>query len=141
MVNVDGSIFIQIINFLFLIWILNVILYKPIRNVLLQRKGKVTGLESDIGTCSEESKKKKEAFSSGIKEARTKGLKEKDALLEAAANEEKEIIRKINENAAAEMAALREKIAKDADEVQTSLLKEVDIFAKQIGLKILGRVV
>lgn len=141
MVNVDGSIFIQIVNFLFLIWILNVILYKPVRNVLLQRKGKIAGLENDIGTCSEESKKKKEAFSSGIKEARTEGLKEKNALLAAAANQEKEMIREINEKAAAEMSALREKIAKDADEVRASLLKEVDVFAKDIGLKILGRVV
>jgi F-type H+-transporting ATPase subunit b len=141
MVNVDGSIFVQIVNFLFLIWVLNVILYKPIRNVLLQRKGKITGLESDIQTCSQESRKKKEAFSSRIKEARNRGLKEKDALLEAAANEEKEMIRKINEKAAAEMSQLHEKIAKDAGEVQASLLKDVDIFAKDIGLKILGRVV
>ncbi|RLC05527.1 MAG: ATPase, partial [Deltaproteobacteria bacterium] len=85
MVNVDGSVFIQIVNFLFLIWILNVILYKPIRNVLLQRKEKVTGLEEDISEFAKNAKEKIDAFSSGIKEARVRGVKEKDTIMEGAA--------------------------------------------------------
>jgi len=44
----DASVFIQIINFLFLIWVLNLIIYKPIRNILIQRKEKFSGLEADI---------------------------------------------------------------------------------------------
>ena len=34
----DASVIIQIINFLFLIWVLNLIIYKPIRNIFIQRK-------------------------------------------------------------------------------------------------------
>jgi F-type H+-transporting ATPase subunit b len=47
MVSVDGSIVVQIVNFLVLIWILNMVLYKPIRKILLDRKEKMTGLQSD----------------------------------------------------------------------------------------------
>ena len=36
----DASVIIQIINFLFLIWVLNLIIFKPIRNILIQRKEK-----------------------------------------------------------------------------------------------------
>jgi F-type H+-transporting ATPase subunit b len=36
---------------------------------------------------------------------------------------------------------MREKIAKDAEDVRTSLQKEIDAFANAIGEKILGRAV
>ena len=51
MVSIDGSLIIQIVNFIFLIWILNVVLYKPIRKVLIQRKEKIAGLEQKIDTA------------------------------------------------------------------------------------------
>lgn len=139
MVNIDGSLFIQIANFLILIWALNVVLYKPIRNVLLQRSEKVAGLEENIETFKKEAMKKEEAFSSGIRDARAKGIKEKEALMQAAMAEEKQIINKINERASEELAKVREKVAKEADEVRNTLLREVDAFAGEIGKKILGR--
>ena len=137
----DVSVFIQIANFLLIIWVLNIILYKPIRNILIQRKEKITTSEQNIEKLSNEAKEKDEAFSSGIKDARAKGLNQKDALLKAAADEEKEIIDKINQKAQANLAEVREKIAKDAESVRASLQKEVDNFAGAIGEKILGRTV
>jgi len=139
MVNIDGSLFIQIANFLILIWALNMILYKPIRNVLLQRNEKITGLEENIQTCSTEAKKKEEAFDSGLKNARAKGMKEKENLMQAAAAEEKEIISKINQKGAEELAKVREKVAKETDDVRNALLSQLDTFALEIGKKILGR--
>ena len=135
----DESIFIQIVNFLFLIWILNVILYKPVRNILIQRKEKITGLEENIETLNRDAREKDEAFALGIKEARAKGFDEKEALVQAATDEEKAIIEKINQKAQADLAEVREKIAKDADDVRVSLQKEIDAFANAIGEKILGR--
>ncbi len=44
----DGSLFVQIANFLIIIWALNVILYKPIRKILIQRKEKIVSLEQNI---------------------------------------------------------------------------------------------
>ncbi|MDM8521976.1 ATP synthase F0 subunit B [Desulfococcaceae bacterium HSG8] len=141
MVKIDVSLFIQIANFLVLIGILNVILYRPIRNALLQRKEKIGGLEQDIENSKKDTKEKADAFSIGIRDARSKGLKEKEALIQAAAEEEKEVIRKINEKAQSELTKVREQIAKDAENVRNSLLKEIDAFANDIGRKILGRTV
>ena len=87
----DWSVGIQIINFLLILWILNLILYRPIRNILRQRKEKIERLELSIATYNEDAKEKEEAFASGIKEARAKGLKEKEALLQAGAEEEKKL--------------------------------------------------
>ncbi len=141
MISIDGSLFIQIVNFIILIFVLNIVLYKPIRNVLLERNKKVVGLGESIETFNKDAKEKDDAFASGIRDARVKGLKEKEALLEVASEEEKKIIAKINEKAQADLAQVRSEIAKDAEEVRAKLQKEVDVFADAIGQKILGRAV
>jgi len=135
----DGSLIIQIANFLLIIWILNLILYRPIRNILRQRKEKIEGLELRIETYNEDGQKKDEAFASGIQEARAKGLKEKETLLQAAAEEEKQIIANQNTKAQAELVEIRKKIVKDAEAARASLREKVDEFANDICQKILGR--
>lgn len=139
MISIDWSVFIQIINFLFLIWILNLILYKPIRNIITQRKDKFSGLEADVETAESEAAAQDQAFASGIKEARARGLKQKELLLQAASDEEKELIGKINERAQAELTKVREQIAREADGARETLMEEVDVFAGSISEKILGR--
>ena len=141
MINVDGSVFIQIANFIFLIWVMNMILYKPIRKALLQRKDKVSSLERSIADFNTEAQEKENAFASGIKEARASGLKEKQALIQSGSDEEKIVLENINKKAQAELAKSREKIAKDAESVRISLQKELDTFVNAIGQKILGRAV
>ena len=141
MISIDGSIIIQIVNFIFLIWILNIILYKPIRNVLLQRKERVADFEQSIEASRRDVEEKDEAFSLGIKEAKAKGLKGKEGLLQIASEEERKIIEKINEKAQADIANVRVKIAEDAESARKSLQQEVDTFADAIAQKILGRTV
>jgi F-type H+-transporting ATPase subunit b len=141
MIKVDGSLFIQIVNFLFLIWIMNVILYKPIRSILLRRREKMGGLEQNIASAVNDAKEKAEAFSIGIKEARSRGMKKKDALIQEAAQEEKRIVEEINQKAQANMMEIRKTISREAEVVQASLQKEIDSFAQAIGEKILGRAI
>ena len=140
-VTPDSSALIQIINFVFLIWVLNILLYRPIRKILAQRKEKIDGLELSIETSDKDALEKDEAFGAGIKEARARGFKEKEALMQLATDEEKKIIADINSKAQAELAEIRDKIKNEADVARASLQKEVDNFASQICQKILGRAV
>ncbi|MEJ2657770.1 MAG: ATP synthase F0 subunit B [Desulfobacterales bacterium] len=137
----DVSLFVQIANFLIIIWLLNIILYKPIRNILIQRKEKITNMEQNIEKLNEDAAEKDEAYLSSIKDARARGLNEKDALLKEGAEEEKRIIEQINQKAQANLAEVREKIIKDAQNVRESLNKEINTFANAISEKILGRAV
>lgn len=141
MVNIDGSVLFQIINFVMLIIILNMLVYKPIRNILSQRKEKVAGLEDLIERSENDVIAKDDAFKDGLKKAREKGLGEKNSLIQQASDEEKVLISKINEKAQADLAQIREKIAQDADDVRKALKREVGAYAEAIGQKILGRTV
>jgi F-type H+-transporting ATPase subunit b len=140
MVSVDGSIVVQIVNFLLLIWILNMVLYKPIRKILLERKEKMTGLQSVIDGSDEEVVEKEKAYAEGVRQARAAGQKEKESLIQAAADEEKAIVGKINEAAQAELKEVKGKISQEVGTVKAALEQEIDAFADAIGQKILGRV-
>lgn len=141
MVSLDSTVFIQIINFLFLIWALNTVLYKPIRNILSQRKEKIAGLEEGIDQFHQGAVQKDQALKLGIKEAREKGNREKEALENEARQEELKLIEKINEKTRVDLAEIRERIVLETEQARKTLLKEVDGFAAEISRRILGRTV
>jgi F-type H+-transporting ATPase subunit b len=139
MVSVNWTIYVQIANFLILIFILNFVLYKPIRSIMQQRKARFEGLAESISSSSKEAEEKDQAFSEGIKSARSKGQKQKESLMQAAAEEERTIVADINARAKADLDAVKAQIAKEAGSVRQELEKEIDLFADTITQKILGR--
>lgn len=141
MINLNESLLIQIVNFLVLIWLLNMVLYKPIRRILAERREKIDGMEQNIDQAVDQVAEKESTYAEGIKEARLAGVKEKDTLIQQATDEEKQIVQQINDKAAANLAEIRERVSKEAETARNVLLKQVDGFASEIGQKILGRAV
>ncbi len=141
MIKIDGSLIIQMVNFIILIWILNFILYRPIRGIMARRKEKVNGLEEGIEKYEHDAADKDKALQAGIKEAREKGQKEKEALEEQAREKERQMLEQINEKARADLAEIREKVANEAESARKALEPRIDEFADQISEKILGRAV
>ena len=139
MVDINWTVTIQIVNFLILIFALNIILYKPIRKILIERKTKVEGLSNGIEAAGRQAEEKDQAFSAGLKEARVKGQKAKEEMVQAAAEEERKIIDQILDRARDELATVQAQVAKDVDAVKAALEKDVDVFADAITQKILGR--
>ncbi|RJQ84229.1 MAG: ATPase [Desulfobacteraceae bacterium] len=139
MVDINWTVLIQIANFLFLLFVLNTILYKPLRSIIRQRKSKMEGLEQSITSAGRNTEEKGQAFTEGLKEARADGQKRKEAMLQSAVDEEKAIVAGINAKAQEDLAAVKAKIAKDTEAVRNALEKEIDVFANAITEKILGR--
>ncbi len=133
--------FLQAANFILLVFLLNFVLYRPIRNILKQRKEKVDGLEQTIQGSTSDLAEKESTYAAGIREARKKGMLEKEALVQAATDEEKQILEKINADALEELNAVKAKVKQEAEAAKAALLEEVDTFANEIGKKILGRAV
>lgn len=141
MINIDGSLIIQMINFLLLVWVLNIILYRPIRGIVTRRREKILGLESGIGQYERDAQDRDAAFNDGIRAAREKGFAEKTLMEQQAREEEMKIIEEINEKAKADALSTRQMVAKEAEVVRKSLQSQIGVFADDISSKILGRAV
>jgi F-type H+-transporting ATPase subunit b len=135
----DLSLIIQMINFLVLLFVLNLVLYRPIRNVLLERKAKVDGLKDGVENISTDIVKQETSYKDGLKKTRSEGLKKKEAFVEEASQEEKEIIDKINKKAQANLADIKKQVSDETDQARQALEKEVEAYANTIGEKILRR--
>lgn len=139
MIDINGTVFIQIANFVVLIIILNMLVFKPIRGMLRQRKAKIDNLEQNIQANRNEAETKNLAFDEGIKKARVRGQDQKETLIKQAIEDEKAIVAQINAKAQEDLAAVKQTIARDIDSVRSALEKEIDAFVAAIAHKILGR--
>ena len=135
----DISMVYQMINFLVLLFVLNLVLYKPIRNVLLERKAKIEGMQIGAEKAASDLVAGEDNYKDGLKQARAEGLKEKETFIEEASKEEKEIIDTINKKAQANLAQIKMQVVDETEQARKALEGEVEAYAKAIGEKILGR--
>lgn len=133
------SVIIQIVNFLVLMAVLNVILYKPIRGIIKKRREKIAGLNGDITAKGEGVKAKQDELDSLRTEAKKQGSQTREEIKGEGHTEERKLI----DDATAEMekavAEVREQIAKDMGQAREELKGQVQVFGSDLAQKILGR--
>jgi len=139
MVSVDGSVFIQIINFLLLIWLLNMVLYKPIRNILKERNERIANLETSVQKCTADAESSESNYKEGLDQARKRGLDQKNKLIQEAVEHERALVSDLNQKAMKEMEQIKQRIQSDVGKAKMKLAEEIESFAQAIGQKILGR--
>ncbi|MBF0227044.1 MAG: ATP synthase F0 subunit B [Desulfobacterales bacterium] len=140
MIKIDGSVFIQIINFIVLILGLNALLYKPIRGIINKRKEKFNGIGQAIQRSSEDAFQKKSFINEKLEDSTAEGEKKKEIIVKSGKDEEQKIIAAINAKITNDLEEIRNKIKKDVEVVRKSLQNEIDVFANSICNKMLGRV-
>ena len=139
MLSVDQTLIIQIANFLILLFLLNIFLFKPIRGILAKRNEEENGLQSSIDDYQARADQNEKGVEEGKVQARKEGVKEKDGLKGQGMEKEQGILRDA-------MSAAEEKIGnarKDVDakmaDVRKSLEDQVAVFSNELAEKILGR--
>ena len=133
------TVLIQIANFLFLLFILNIIFYRPIRRILGRRSEEVRGLHESIGDFREKSDQYGKDLEESYKGARGEGFKEKDELKKAGTKVEKEILQEAISSAEAKIGKAKDEIDRTVTGVRQSLEDELNMFSKELAEKILGR--
>ena len=139
MLEINYSLLIQIGNFIILILILNIILYRPIRKILGRRNDEMSSLQKMIDDFRDRFVRNEKDLEGNMIGARKEGYKEKEdlkgegldeerALLQDAASSTEEKIRKARND-------MRDRVVK----VRNSLQSEMEVFSKELAEKILGR--
>lgn len=138
-ITLNGSLIVQLVNFLLLIFALNYFLYKPIQKILGERRELFDRLK-------EKSAKAKAELESGEAEKarlnaesirQAMGLK--NELLAKSQKEEKEILADANEQASRLINEGRSKLAQSLGSARTALKEEVKSISLEMAEKVLGR--
>lgn len=139
MINVDVTLFIQMGNFLLLMFLMNIILYRPIRRLVSERNQFVREQREDIEQADADAADAVQAFEDRIREARAQGRLKVQEMKDAAYLVEKELLEKAHQSSAAELQAVKARIQRDIGAVREQLQQQVQAFSKDLAQRILGR--
>ena len=139
MITIDITMLIHIVNILFLIVVLNAVLYRPVRQIIAARKQKIADLNNDVDTFNKNAKLRAEQFDQKFTEARRKAKAEFDAARNEAQAAGSEKLQQIKAEADKAKAAQLGAIAADVKTAEQTLKGQVESFATEMAGKVLGR--
>lgn len=139
MISIDWTLGLQFINFVVLMLALNVILYRPLRRVMQQRKETVDGSYQKAKSLEGAIDEKMAHYQEQLQQAKLKGNQEKNELRSQAQAEEGAIISAARSTTTEYMDSIKLKVASEADRARQALKAETEALAAQIASKVLGR--
>lgn len=139
MVSLDSTLFVQIINFLLLIFILNVLLYKPILRIMDERKKRLQDSEEEIKSLQQTVDRKTAEYEEKIRLAKLEAMNQRTDIQKEGAEAGGKIIAEAKEEIAKMMEEFKAKMAKEMDDARVILQTQSRTISLEIAEKILGR--
>jgi len=138
-ITLNKALFIQFVNFVLLVFILNALLYRPIRQAIKQREEKINQDREEANRLAKEAEIRLNEWNKGLEEAKKAGLEKQGELMKGAKDEERAIITKVREETEDFIKKMRAEMAKDMEAARETLKSQAEAFSLEIAEKILGR--
>ena len=139
MIDFDWTLGVQIINVLVLVYLLNLVLFRPIRQSLKDRQARLQAYEAALAELAGQSQGIAGEIQENLTAARRSGLSEKEARRAAGAQAEASLLEKVKQEVDAEWTRVEKKIKEDMNKARKSLKDQAQSFAQVMAAKILGR--
>ena len=139
MIDINSSLIIQTALFIFLMLVLNKILFKPFLRFLEERQGKIQGDEEEAARLQDAAERRRLQFEEGLHAGQLQALEEKGRIQEAGAQEGKRVVEKVQQEVAVEIPKMKTQIAQEGQQVLAELERQQGAMAQEIAEKILGR--
>ena len=139
MINLDLTFFIQAANFLILMFILNMFLYRPIRKILAYRNSQISGAKLRTAEVDADVQEKVALYETRLREVKGEANEQRESMKKAALAEEASLIDKARIDAADSLAAIKNRVAKEAADAKTLLNEQARSLSLEICEKVLGR--
>ncbi|HZE21441.1 MAG TPA: hypothetical protein VE082_05260 [Desulfobaccales bacterium] len=139
MIAIDWTLYAQIINFLLLVFLLNVVLFRPIRNAIKDRQAKLLAQEAEINLLADQGRSLEDEIKEKLAAARREGAGARESLKQEGAQAEASLLEEVKHQVEVEWATVEKKIKADMTKARQSLKKESQTFAQLLATKILGR--
>ncbi|NLW68173.1 MAG: F0F1 ATP synthase subunit B [Bacteriovoracaceae bacterium] len=139
MIELNWTFFVQIFNFLLLMFILNKILYKPILKVLDERDARIVGGQEKAKKLLEESQSILKSYNDKLYSAKIDAMTVKNTSRKQAVDQANMIIEDARRNAETIVLNVQKEMAEEIERVKKELEPELGVMAGTIAQQILGR--
>jgi len=139
LISINETLIVQVIGFLIFLFVINRIMFRPLRNVMSDREIHIERVQRDIA----QAQKEVESFTNQIQKQETTAKKEafeiKDDIEAAGSQQAKEIFESVKKEIVASSQKIQQEIADRISEERQALEKESEVLALSIIEKILDR--
>jgi F-type H+-transporting ATPase subunit b len=139
LIEINFTLIIQIINFLALIFILNIVLYKPILKVLEEREMRIDGQQQEAKKVVEDCQSLMVDYNQKLYNAKVEAMNAKNAARNEASLEAGGIIEEARKNAENIIEQMQQQMATEIAQAKKELEPELSVMAATIAQQILGR--
>jgi F-type H+-transporting ATPase subunit b len=139
LIELNWTFFVQIFNFLLLMFILNKILYKPILKVLDERDARIVGGQEKAKKLLEESQGILKSYNDKLYGAKIDAMTVKNTSRKQAVDQANMIIEDARRNAETIVLNVQKEMAEEIERVKKELEPELGVMAGTIAQQILGR--
>jgi F-type H+-transporting ATPase subunit b len=139
MIDLDVTLLIQLVNFLIIWMVLDLLLFKPIRGIIKKRADHMDHQMNAIERFTKDASVKLEDYEKSLVAARAEGAAERDKLKDEGTVEEGKLLAAASEEAAGKVAAAKSEIGSEADEARKALKSGVKKMAERAADRILSQ--
>lgn len=139
MISLNITFIFQLVNFLLLMMLLNVLLYRPIRKILADRAAEIAGGHEKAAEVDRDVQEKMALYETRLREAKAKASEERGVMKKDALAEESAVLDKARKEATDSMNLLKGQVAKEAASAREFLREQTRSLSLEICEKVLGR--
>ncbi|MBN2284083.1 MAG: ATP synthase F0 subunit B [Deltaproteobacteria bacterium] len=139
MIDLNYTLWIQMVNFLVLIFILYVLLYKPILNIIDKRESVIDESKERVRSLEQAAGDKMAQYDEQLRQARSEAAGQRDELKEEGSQTAKQIMQAARNEIAETISDLKAKMEREREEARAILREKTKDIALEISEKVLGR--
>lgn len=141
MIKLDWTLFVQVVNFFILMGVLQLILFRPLRNIMQQRRDEVEANQHQATTLDQRLEQEIAVYQEKMQQTRIKIDRDRKLLRQDLATETSRLLAEATTQAGRELQAIREQLGVEKIQALEELRENSDSLADCITEKILGRVI
>lgn len=139
MITIDITLVIHIINMIVLMYVLNIVLYKPVQAILQKRVETLDSLNKDVEQFEANARHRQAEVDRKMREASTKAKRALDGARSEAQAAGNEKLAAIRQEADGEKEKQLKELQSQVEAAKKELSENVSVFANEMASKILGR--
>ncbi len=139
MVSIDSTIWFQMANFLILMFVLNVVLFKPILRVIERREKHLQGLDEEVKSLDQSVEEKMANYEEKLRQARLEAMSEKNEIQQKASGEGKSKMDEARNEILQIFDDFKQKLDKEMSSARKILKTQAEKISVEISEKVLGR--
>jgi F-type H+-transporting ATPase subunit b len=141
MIDINVSLLYQLVNFVVLLIALNFILFKPIRQVMVEREQGISSSFGDAKAAQERIQSLLENYNKSLADAKLKATAAFNTIHQQGLDAQRDMISAERTKAGEMLDKARAEVASAADAARGDLKKEAERLSQEITSKLLGRAV